>query len=132
MVSEEMKASKTRTKGIVFVTFLWALQSALRLIFGYINVTVGSLLDVEVSHTVFQTLVLMFFLLGISGFIGTFGLWRMKKWGFWGIILVSSATIIFDIWGVTIQFTAAMGFIVPVLSILYLFARKSNLLKTMS
>ena len=132
MVREKMKPSKTRTRGVVFVTLLWALQSALRLIFGYINVAEGSLLDVEVSHTVFQTLVVLFFVLGISGFIATFGLWQMKKWGFWGIILVSGATIIFDVWGVTIQFTAAMGFFVPVISILYLFVRKSHLLQTMT
>jgi len=41
-------------------------------------------------------------------------------------MLVSIATIAFDIWGLTIQATAAIGFIVPVISIITLYLRKCS------
>ena len=132
MVSGENRSSGTRTKGVILVAFLWILNSALRLVFGYMSATGVPLLDVEVSTITLQTINVMFFLLGIVGFIATFGFLRMKRWGFWGIILVCFATIIFDIWGLTIQYTAAIGFIVPAISILYLYSKKSQLLATMN
>jgi uncharacterized membrane protein (DUF2068 family) len=70
--------------------------------------------------------------LGICGLIAAFGLWRRKKWGFWGTIAVSIATIAFDVWGITVQYTAALGFVVPVISILYLYPKKSGLLASMN
>jgi len=51
--------------------------------------------------------------------------------GFWAAVFVSVLTILFDIWGVTIQFTAAMGFVVPLISLLILFAKKSQLQESM-
>lgn len=48
----------------------------------------------------------------------------MKNWGFWGTILLSVVTFIFDAWGMTIQITAAMGLILPVLFVVYLYAKR--------
>jgi hypothetical protein len=36
------------------------------------------------------------------------------------------------LWGLTIQYTAALGFVVPAISITYLYLRKSKLLSTMN
>jgi hypothetical protein len=58
----------------------------------------------------------------------------MRKWGFWGVskrefwATISVLTILFDIWGVTIQFTAAMGFVVPAISLLILLAKRLKFL----
>jgi len=52
----------------------------------------------------------------------------MNRRGFWGVVLVSGETIAFDIWGLTLQFTAALGFIVPVIALVYLALRKSRFL----
>jgi len=131
MVSGEIKSSRTRTRGVILVVLLWVLNSALRLIFGYMSASGVPMLDTPVSAATLQTINVMFFFLGVSGFIATFGLWQMKRWGFWGIILVSTATIVFDIWGFTVQYTAAMGFIVPAISIFYLYFKKSQLLTAM-
>ena len=92
----------------------------------------GQFLDVPVSYITSLTMFVMFLLLGASGLVATYGLLQKQKWGFWGTILISVATIIFDIWGLTIQYTAAMGFIVPAISILYLYFKKSQLLATMN
>jgi len=41
------------------------------------------------------------------------------------VIAVSLATIIFDVWGVTIQFTAAMGFVVPIMALVFLYLNRT-------
>jgi hypothetical protein len=133
MANEKIQSSGTPTKSIIFVALLWILQSVGRFVFGYLGtITPEGLLDVEVAQVTIQIINMMFFLLGIFGFIAVVGLLLMRKWGFWATVLVSVSTIIFDIWGVTIQFTAAMGFVVPVISLLMLSAKKTRLLKTMS
>lgn len=120
------------TRSIIFVALLWMLQSLGRIGFGYLSaIKPGGLLDVEVAQITLQTINAMFLLLGILGFIAVAGLLHMRKWGFWATVLVSVLTIIFDIWGVTIQFTAAMGFVVPVISLLMLLAKKPQLQERM-
>lgn len=91
-----------------------------------LNITDGSLLDVTVSPIIFQFIIVMFFILGISGFITTIGLWQMTKKGLKGVILVCLATIIFDIWGITIQSSAALGFVVPGIVLIHFLMNKAK------
>lgn len=126
MSNAEIKRSKKRTFGFILVFFIWVLNSFLRIYCGILNITEGSMLDEPVSLVVFQFIIVMFFILGVSGFIATPGLWQMKRWGFWGTIIVCILTIIFDIWGITIQFTAALGFFVPGILLIYLCINKSR------
>ncbi|MEM2394496.1 MAG: hypothetical protein QXW82_00660 [Candidatus Bathyarchaeia archaeon] len=131
-MTEKIHSSRKPTKSVMLVAFLWALQSVGRFIFGYLSaITPGGLLDVEVAPVVIQTINVMFFVLGIFGFIAVAGLLLMRKWGLWATVLVSFLTILFDIWGVTIQFTAAMGFVVPVISLLILLIKRSQLQERM-
>lgn len=118
-----------REKSLILVVFLNVLQSVGRLLFAFLGMSGGidQFLDVPVSYTTSLILHVMFFFLGISGLFAAYGLWKRQKWGFWGIIFVSAATIIFDVWGITIQITAALGFIVPILSIGYLYLKRSYL-----
>ena len=126
-------AGEKRAKGTFFVGFLWIIQSFGRLSFAVLGTPtgMGQFLDVPISDITSLVLFIMFLLLGALGFIAAFGLLARRKWGFWGTIFVSAATIIFDIWGLTIQFTAAIGLIVPLISILYLYPKKSQRLATM-
>jgi|YelNatPaOPRAMG01_1025707.scaffolds.fasta_scaffold05400_2 hypothetical protein len=130
MAHEKVKSSG---KVVVFVGLSWIVQSIGRLSFAALGgpVGMGKFLDNPVSYATSAMLFIMFLFLGVFGLIAVFGLLTRRKWGFWSILLVSIATIAFDIWGLTIQSTAAIGFIVPVISILTLYPKKSQLLATM-
>jgi hypothetical protein len=126
MVSEKI--------GIPLLCILWLIQSLGRLFFATMGKPegMGQFLDVPISYATSLVMFVMFLLLGMFGLIAAFGLWRRRKWGFWSTIPVSVATIAFDIWGITIQYTAALGFIVPTISILHLYPKKSKLLKAVN
>jgi hypothetical protein len=134
MTNEKLKSLRPRTRGVILVAFLWVLQSVGRLYFAILGTPWGmeQFLDVRISHAVSLVVFLMFLLLGVWGLVAAFGLLRGRKWGFWNITLVSIVTIAFDIWGLTIQYTAAIGFIVPAISILYLYHKKTQLLATLN
>lgn len=121
--------SKKFSMGILFVAVLWLIQSFGRIYFAAAGTPdgMGKFLDAPVSYITSLMLFTMFLLLGILGLVAALGLLARRKWGFWTAIIASVATIIFDIWGITIQYTAAIGFIVPAISILYLYPKKSQL-----
>jgi hypothetical protein len=119
-----------RDKTIIFVGFLWLVQSIGRLCFAAVGTPegMGKFLDTPISSTTSVILFVMFLFLGILGLIAAYGLLKRSKWGFWSTMLASFATIAFDLWGLTIQFTAAIGLIVPIISILILYGRKRKFL----
>ena len=117
------------SKALVFIAFVNLLQVIGRLSFAILGLNGGidQFLDVPVSLSTATFLHFMFFALGIAGGIALLGLFTKQSWAFSALILVSLMTIGFDIWGCTIQFTAAMGLVVPVLSLLYLLIQKEYL-----
>ena len=117
-----MRVPLKKSKAFVFVAFLWIMNALLRIIFGLMS-TQGSLLDNPVPLIIEQVIIVMFLVLGIAGFVSSFGLLKRELWGLQGVIVISLLTIAFDIWGITIQFTAALGFIVPALALLFLVPR---------
>jgi len=120
MSSKELLISKEQKKGLVFVVLLNFLQSFGRLSFAILGIRGGidQFLDAPVSDTTSLILHVMFLFLGASGLVATYGLWKKQKWGFWAVIFVR---------GITIQTTAAMGFVVPVLSICYFYLKTRGL-----
>ncbi len=116
----------TRPSGLMALTALWVFNSLLRVLFGAMGAMGTPLLDVEVSKLTIDLISMMCLSLGFGGLVMTIGLWQMKKWGLCGVLVISFITVIFDIWGYFIQFTAAMGLIVPVLTILYMMRHWGN------
>ncbi|MFW9944656.1 MAG: hypothetical protein ACFFB7_06630 [Candidatus Sifarchaeia archaeon] len=129
-MSEQKRPRRTvfgRNLWFLFVFLAWVANSGFRLCFAYLSMTGTQLLDVHVSQLTVQLLDLMFISLGVGGLIVAAGLWLNTRWGLVGTLAVSVATIVFDVWGLTIQVTAALGFIVPVMAIGYLLVVKPRL-----
>jgi hypothetical protein len=61
-----------------------------------------------------------FLTLGIIGSASVIGYVSKRNWALKAMAAVSIATVAFDIWGMTIAPTAALGFIVPVITLGYL------------
>ncbi|MEM1552213.1 MAG: hypothetical protein QXH03_06060 [Candidatus Bathyarchaeia archaeon] len=119
-----------RGKAVIFASLLWVVQSVGRLCFAAVGTSegMGQFLDKPISYETSVTLFTMFLFLGILGLIAAFGLLVGRKWSFWIMMLASFATIAFDIWGLTIQFTAAIGLIVPIISMGILYFKKEQVL----
>jgi len=65
--------------------------------------------------------------LGIGGLIALPALLLLSRWGYWGTIIVSAATIIFDLSATfAIFWTALAGVFVPALLLLYLVHKQSQ------
>ena len=108
----------------LFLVLAWVANASLRIFFGYLIASGVQLLDSLVVSNVQITLVATFLFLGLSGLVVSIGLWQQKQWGYTGTMMVILANIVFDIWGMTLQFTAAMGFVAPVLVLIYLTVNK--------
>lgn len=125
-----MTENKQKRKSLVFLLLFlaWVGNAIFRILFGYLAASGVQVLDTPVTSSVLNTLVAAFLLLGLTGLFVSIGLWQLKRWGYVGTMLVILATVIFDIWGVTIQYTAIMGFVVPVLVLIYLAVNRSAFL----
>ncbi|MGB9718060.1 MAG: hypothetical protein ACPL4E_06415 [Thermoproteota archaeon] len=121
-------AKASEAKGVSLIGFLWLVQSVGRLYFAILGTPggMGRFLDVPVSYETSLVMFVMFLLLGVLGLIAAIGLFGRRRWGLPATLLVSVATIVFDMWGLTVQFTAAIGFIVPAISIIYLFFKRRS------
>ena len=73
------------------------------------------------SSETMDLILIAFVAIGAVGFVTTYGLWKMRRWGLIGTILLSAATIVFDVWAILyVQATAAMGIVLPAVFIVYL------------
>ena len=118
-------------RSLIFIVLFiaWVGNAILRVLFGYLAASGVQLLDIPVDQSILNALAIVFLFLGVSGLSVAFGLWQLKRWGFLGTIIVSLVTIVFDIWGITVQYTAAMGFVVPTLVLIYLVVNRSVFLQ---
>jgi hypothetical protein len=116
-------ASGARPKGLALVAGLSLLQAILRVEFAYIGTTemINECLTTPVSSATQQVINVVFLLLGLGGFLSAYGLWSMRGWGLMASALVCLATLAFDVWGMTIQSSAAIGFILTALILVLLY-----------
>ncbi len=111
-----------KRKGLIIVCSLAVIQSIARFAIPLSLSTMdGPVLENPVSDEMMMFINGMFYLLGAFGFVTAFGLWTQKRWGYFGTLVLSAATIVFDVWAiVTVQSSAAMGIVLPALFIAYL------------
>lgn len=124
-----------RRSGIVLVCALALLQSVMRfaiagsILLGNIDAW-DEVLDAPITTEMMLALNLTFILLGALGIITAYGLWSNRVWGLTGTIALSVFTIVFDIWAMfAFQMSAAMGLILPVVFIIYLYLIKDDYLQ---
>lgn len=125
-----MKLMEKKTNGLKLICGLGLVQSVLRLAFPAYILQAG-FPDTEkvVSPDVQAFILATFVLIGVAGFITTYGLLTGSKWGFVGTFALSMVTIVFDEWAVeAVQATALMGLVLPVIFIIYLTANRSGFL----
>jgi len=120
-----------KRKGIIIVCLLAVLQGVVRIVLPIMLCTSGGAeLENPVSDEVMSFINAMFFALGGMGFFTAFGLWNGKRWGYLGTIVLSAATIVFDLWAIiTVQWSAAMGLVLPTLFIAYLYLVREDFAK---
>jgi len=111
-----------KRKGLIIVCLLAVIQSIARFAIPLSLSTMdGPVLDNPVSDEIMMFINGMFYLIGALGFVTAFGLWTQKRWGYLGTLVLSAATIVFDVWAiVTVQSSAAMGIVLPALFMIYL------------
>lgn len=115
--------TKTDSLGYRVILVLNLLLGVLRIYFAYLGTTesIKEFLTVAISSTTMTIINAMFLLLGVSSLIASIGMILKKSWSINAMVLVSLANIIFDIWGYTIQYTAALGVVVPVITLLVIY-----------
>jgi len=118
-----MKRFDSEKRVILSASALSGLQSILRIYFAYLGFTGGinEFLTTPISQGTLQFINYIFSILGIAGMVATLGLLMEREWGLWCAILVSVFTVFFDVWGLTIQYTAAIGFVIPILIMILLY-----------
>ena len=107
-------------RGILVLNLL---LGAFRIYFAYLGTTetIKEFLTVAVSPTTMTIINGMFLLLGVGGLIASIGMFLKASWSRNAIILVSLGNILFDAWGYTIQSTAALGVVVPVITLFVIY-----------
>ncbi len=113
---------------IQVATGLNLLQATARMGFVYIMLTggIGEFLEVPISAMTLNVIGAVFFLLGIAGAASVWGMLARKAWALKTLLAVNVLTILFDVWGYTVQSSAFLGFIVPLLTIVLLLRGKSS------
>ena len=118
-----------KPKGLTIISLLALLQSMLMIAFFYIMLFGEvELIKINIPTSMFQIIGSIFIILGLGGLISAYGLWQLEKWCYWGIILTSISTIIFDLWGLTIQYMAIIGLVLPIILLAYILPRRRNFL----
>ena len=116
---------KTRNNSLEYrsILILNLALSVLRIYFAYLGTTeaIKEFLTIAVSPTTMTTINTMFLLLGVVGLIASIGMILKKKWSIKAMAIVSLANILFDVWGYTIQSTAVLGVVVPVITLLIIY-----------
>jgi len=103
---------------LILVTLLILVQSVMRL--ALTQVDSSQLVDMQMTEFQAGFVQVMLYALGIGGIAFAYPFLKGTRVGMYGILGVNLATIAFDIWGMTIQWTAVMGMIVPLVAIAFI------------
>jgi len=125
-----LNEERGKNRILTFVILLVILQGVLRTSIFIASYQVDFLEEGQASDDNLSLMNTMFLILGIAGLAFGYPLIKKHFIGLYGTIAVSVATIAFDVWGmVAVQYSAAMGIEIPILTIALLFFVREELLK---
>jgi uncharacterized membrane protein YqhA len=113
---------------VLFIGVLGILEALLRLFFYYEAVFAGvQLLRPMPPASTMNAVNAINLVLGLAGLVVISGLLLMTSWGYWGTVIVSALTIVFDgVSAVAVSYTAFAGLILPVLFLALLLPRRDS------
>ena len=105
------------------------LQAAARLWFVYVIQSggIGEFLEVPLGSGTLTAISAMFLRLGVAGIVSVVGFVRKKEWGLTAVLAVNGLTVLFDVWGYTVQSSALLGLLVPGLTALLVLRERGKL-----
>jgi hypothetical protein len=120
-----------RTRIVLAIGILGILEALLRLFFYYEAVFAGvALLQPMPPASTTNLVNSINVILGLAGLIVSAGFLLMTAWGYWGIVIISAVTIVFDgISAATVSYTAIAGLILPVVFLIVLLPRRATYLR---
>ena len=95
------------------------IQAVLRLVFTAVSLQggMGQFINDPITQSQADVLSMMFAVLGAAGLVSVYLAAGKHPFGAMALAVVSIATVAFDVYGMTIQPTAAIGFVVPVITL---------------
>lgn len=120
--------TKRRTRLVIAIGILGGLEALIRVVFYYEAVYGGvSLLQPMPPASTMNIVNPIELALGIAGLVAVSGLLLMTGWGYWGTIVVSILTIVFDgVSSVAISYTALAGLVLPIIFLVALLRRRAE------
>lgn len=115
--------TKINSLGYRSILVLNLILGVLRIYFAYLGTTeaIKEFLTVAVSPTTMTIINALFLLLGVGGLIASIGMILKTSWSIKAVVLISLVNVLFDVWGYTIQSTAVLGVVVPVITLLVIY-----------
>lgn len=115
--------TKINSLGYRSILVLNLILGVLRIYFAYLGTTeaIKEFLTVAVSPTTMTIINALFLLLDVGGLIASIGMILKTSWSIKAVVLISVVNVLFDVWGYTIQSTAVLGVVVPVITLLVIY-----------
>lgn len=101
-----------KTAFLTLVMLFAAVYYVARVAIFYLGVTGSMEFEEEQSAIVEAIVIYSFLAIGVAGLLTLPGVYLRRPWGFWGTMVVSAYTVVFDLWAfVAVQPSAGAGVI---------------------
>jgi len=122
----EITSTRSRPIGISIIAVLLFIEAALDIVYGLLALFSVSTFVTSSGVTVMvQISPWSFFLWGLLAFLVGYGLWTLRGWAFWAVVIVEALNLI---WGFVLLFSAfnvwavLLSMVIPAAILIYLFA----------
>ena len=122
----EITSTRSRPTGISIIAVLLFIAAALDIVYGFLAVfSVSTFVTSSGVPVIVQISPWSFFLWGLLAFLVGYGLWTLRGWAFWAVVIIEALNLI---WGAVLLFSAfnvwavLLSMVIPAAILIYLFA----------